>query len=98
MFTDSDHEGDIAEVSEFYFDNNRWTIRYLVTKTRNWRSGRKFLISLIATKLIDRISWSEQKKFVSLLRAAKKATQKFSEVIGISAAVETTEILIALKL
>jgi sporulation protein YlmC with PRC-barrel domain len=32
-------------VEDFYFDDETWTIRYLVVKTGNWLSGRKVLIS-----------------------------------------------------
>ena len=42
------NDGDIGTVSEFYFDDNGWTIRYLVVDTGGWLSGRKVLISPIA--------------------------------------------------
>jgi len=38
-------DGDIGEVVDFYFDDETWTIRYLVVKTGGWLSGRKVLIS-----------------------------------------------------
>jgi len=38
-------DGEIGEVVDFYFDDETWTIRYLVVKTGNWLSGRKVLIS-----------------------------------------------------
>jgi sporulation protein YlmC with PRC-barrel domain len=38
-------DGEIGEVEDFYFDDETWTIRYLVVKTGNWLSGRKVLIS-----------------------------------------------------
>jgi len=37
--------GEIGKVDEFYFDDQSWTIRYLVVKTGGWLSGRKVLIS-----------------------------------------------------
>jgi sporulation protein YlmC with PRC-barrel domain len=42
--------GIIGEVEEFYFDDETWTIRYLVVKTGNWLSGREVLISPVALK------------------------------------------------
>ena len=42
------NDGDIGTVSEFYFDDNGWTIRYLVVDTGGWLSGRKVLISPVA--------------------------------------------------
>jgi len=37
--------GKIGEVEDFYFDDETWTIRYLIVKTGGWLSGRKVLIS-----------------------------------------------------
>ena len=41
-------DGDLGKVDEFYFDEETWTIRYLVVETGNWLSGRKVLISPVA--------------------------------------------------
>ena len=38
-------DGVIGEVEDFYFDDETWTIRYLVVKTGSWLSGREVLIS-----------------------------------------------------
>jgi uncharacterized protein YrrD len=38
-------DGEIGRVSEFYFDDQHWTIRYLVADTGNWLTGRHVLIS-----------------------------------------------------
>jgi sporulation protein YlmC with PRC-barrel domain len=38
-------DGEIGEVKEFYFDNETWTIRYIIVETGNWLSGRKCLIT-----------------------------------------------------
>jgi len=38
-------DGEIGKVKEFYFDDETWTIRYLVVETGNWLFGRKVLIS-----------------------------------------------------
>lgn len=37
--------GEIGKVKEFYFDDQSWTIRYLVADTGGWLSGRRVLIS-----------------------------------------------------
>ena len=41
-------DGDLGKVNEFYFDDQTWTIRYIVVETGNWLSGRKVLISPVA--------------------------------------------------
>ena len=38
-------DGEIGKVEEFYFDDETWTVRYLIVKTGGWLSGRKVLIS-----------------------------------------------------
>ena len=38
-------DGEIGKVESFYFDDDTWTIRYMVVKTGGWLSGRKVLIS-----------------------------------------------------
>jgi len=44
-FTIGGTDGEIGKVKEFYFDDNSWTIRYLIVETGSWLFGRKVLIS-----------------------------------------------------
>ena len=49
-------DGEIGSVKEFYFDDQTWTVRYLILETGNWLIGRKVLISpqaLLKTDLIN---------------------------------------------
>ena len=41
-------DGDMGQVSQAYFDDRDWTIRYLVVNTGNWLTGREVLISPLA--------------------------------------------------
>jgi sporulation protein YlmC with PRC-barrel domain len=41
-------DGDLGKVDEFYFDDETWSIRYIVVETGNWLSDRKVLISPVA--------------------------------------------------
>ncbi|WEK21584.1 MAG: PRC-barrel domain-containing protein [Candidatus Pedobacter colombiensis] len=52
-FTIGATDGEIGEVEEFYFDDETWTIRYLVVKTGGWLSGRKVLLSPVALQQPD---------------------------------------------
>lgn len=52
-FTIGATDGEIGKVDEFYFDDETWTIRYLIVKTGNWLFGRKVLISPAALKEPD---------------------------------------------
>jgi sporulation protein YlmC with PRC-barrel domain len=38
-------DGEIGKVVDFYFDDDTWTIRYLIVKTETGLAGRKVLIS-----------------------------------------------------
>ena len=44
-------DGEVGEVKDFLFDDQTWTIRYMIVETGNWLSGRKVLIS---TESVDR--------------------------------------------
>ena len=46
-------DGDIGEVVQFYFDDEKWTIRYLVADTGGWLMGRRVLISPAALGRVD---------------------------------------------
>ena len=37
-------DGDIGEVREFYFDDDDWSVRYLVVEAGSWLNGRRVLI------------------------------------------------------
>ena len=38
-------DGDIGQVRDFYFDDQKWTIRFLVADTGSWLPGRQVLLS-----------------------------------------------------
>lgn len=38
-------DGDIGTVEDFYFDEDSWTVRYLLVDTGRWFSGKKVLVS-----------------------------------------------------
>ena len=64
-FTLDSRDGDIGKVREFYFDDQHWTIRYLVADTGNWLSGRRVLISPYALVAVRR---DEQQLVIDLTR------------------------------
>jgi sporulation protein YlmC with PRC-barrel domain len=54
-------DGKIGEIEDFYFDDESWTIRYLVVKPGGWLSGRKVLVSTSAL-----IKTNEQGELISV--------------------------------
>ena len=43
-------DGDIGTLEDFYFEEDGWTVRYLLVDTGKWMSGRKVLLSPVAVK------------------------------------------------
>lgn len=58
-------DGEIGSVDDIYFDDERWTARYLVINTGNWLSSRCVLISPIAFETAD---WDNKKIYLSLTK------------------------------
>jgi hypothetical protein len=46
-------DGDIGEVSDAYFDDERWVVRYLTVNTGSWLSGRAVLVSPYCVSRVD---------------------------------------------
>jgi uncharacterized protein YrrD len=46
-------DGDIGTVKDFYFDDDRWAVRYLIVETGTWLASRKVLISPVSIGIPD---------------------------------------------
>lgn len=58
-------DGRIGTVQDFYFDDETWTIRYLVVDTGGWLPGRSVLI---APEALDRPDWDSRRLPIRLTR------------------------------
>ncbi|RPI24125.1 MAG: PRC-barrel domain containing protein [Acidobacteria bacterium] len=58
-------DGDIGKVVDFYFDDDKWTIRYLVVDVGNWVPGNHVLISPMS---IARTDWERQRIELNISR------------------------------
>lgn len=56
-------DGEIGRVADFYFDDQEWTVRYLVVDIGLWILGRKVLIS---PEAIEKSNWATQNFKVNL--------------------------------
>lgn len=65
-FTIGATDGIVGEVKEFYFDDETWTIRYLIVETGNWFNGKKILLSTEALLTPD---WENKVFHVKLTMA-----------------------------
>lgn len=62
-------DGRIGAVDDFYFDDERWAIRYVVVDTGRWLPGRRVLVSPIS---VSRTHWDEQRLALSISREVVK--------------------------
>lgn len=58
-------DGEIGSVKDFYFDDETWTIRYLVVNTGNWLSGRLVLISPL---WLQELNWETMELKIALTK------------------------------
>jgi hypothetical protein len=67
-------DGEIGHVEDFVFDDEHWTIEYLVIDTRNWWSGKKVLVP---PSWSSEVNWEESKLFLNLDRATIKGAPEY---------------------
>jgi len=58
-------DDEFGKVSDFLFDDQHWTIRYMVADTGRWLPGRKVLISPVS---LDQSDWAAKTFSVKLTR------------------------------
>lgn len=58
-------DGEIGRVEDVYFDDQDWTLRYLVVDTGGWLSGRQVLIAPLS---IVELHWDDRQIEVALTR------------------------------
>lgn len=51
-------DGEMGKVSNFLFDDQSWTVRYLVIDVRSWLARREVVISVDA---IDQLDWNKKR-------------------------------------
>lgn len=59
-------DDEIGKVDDFLFDDERWTVRYMVVDTGGWLTGRLVLVS---PRAIERVDWHARAVAVNLTRA-----------------------------
>lgn len=74
-------DGEIGKVDEFYFDDETWTIRYLIVKTGGWLSERKVLISPGALQNPD---WENETFPVNLTKEQVKNSPDINTELPVS--------------
>jgi hypothetical protein len=67
-------DGVIGRCKDFLFDDQLWTIRYMVADTGKWLPGRKVLV---APNWIQKVDWAAEKAVVDLTRDAVKNSPEY---------------------
>jgi hypothetical protein len=62
---DARDEQDAGTLRDFYFDDESWTVRYLVIDTGSWLAGRRVLMSPAA---IERVDWERGRVRLAVTR------------------------------
>jgi sporulation protein YlmC with PRC-barrel domain len=74
-------DGDVGRVRTVLFDDERWTVRYLVAETGRWLSGRRVLLSPIS---VDRVRWADGAIDVGLSREQVKNSPDITTDVPVS--------------
>lgn len=67
-------DGEVGQVSDFYFEDNTWVVRYVVVETGAWLLSRKVLISPI---LVHQPDWHAETLPVSITKEQVKNSPDF---------------------
>lgn len=84
--SDSAIDNEIGDVKDLYFDDETWTIRYLIVDTGTWLSSRRVLISPIAAGKPD---WPGKRLPVSLTREQVKRSPEIDTEMPVTRQHET---------
>jgi len=71
-------DGDIGHVQGFLFDDESWSIRYLVVDTNNWWLDHKVLV---VPQWIEDVSWLDATVSVNLTRQAVKEAPPYDSTL-----------------
>jgi len=62
-------DGELGHIDDFYFDDQFWTVRYMIVRTGSWFSEKRVMLSPSA---IRDVVWEEQAVYVDLTQAQIK--------------------------
>lgn len=74
-------DGDVGRVRTVLFDDEHWTVRYLVVETGRWLSGRRVLLSPIS---VERVRWDDSAIDVGLSREQVKNSPDITTDVPVS--------------
>jgi hypothetical protein len=78
-------DGEIGTLEDFYFEEDRWTVRYLLVDTGKWFSGKRVLISPMSV----RDGWGRTGVPLGLTKEQVWNSPEIDEGVSLSRACET---------
>jgi hypothetical protein len=78
-------DGEIGHVEDFLIEDADWSIRYLLVDTKNWRPGKKVLIS---PRSVQDIDWTDRLVSLGVDRQKVKGSPAYDPAITVDAAYE----------
>jgi len=79
-------DGDIGTLEDFYFEEDRWTVRYLLVDTGKWFSGKRVLISPMSV----RNEWGRTGVRLNLTKEQVWNSPEFTDGVPLSREGETS--------
>jgi len=67
-------DGTFGHVEDFLFDDEDWSIRFIVVNTSNWLLGKHVLVS---PQLISNVNWADNNVFVNVSRETVENSPEF---------------------
>jgi hypothetical protein len=74
------HDGAVGHIADYLFDDDMWTLRYLVIDTRNWLPGKRVVIS---SEWVERVSWNERKAYVGMSKQSIRDAPEYDRDLTI---------------
>jgi sporulation protein YlmC with PRC-barrel domain len=68
-------DGSIGHVEDFLFDDESWTVRYIIVDTKNWWPGKKVLV---APDSITQVNWNEETVHIDLPKDTIKNSLEYN--------------------
>lgn len=75
-------DGEVGELDDLLFEEDDWTIRFLVIDTRKWLPGKQVVVPV---DCVDEVSWSERGVFLDLTKEDVRNSPQFDPLAELTA-------------
>jgi hypothetical protein len=79
-------DGEIGYIEDFIFDDESWTLQYMVINTGGWLPGKRVLL---APSWVQQVNWNESEVRVDLNRETVKNSPEYNSAEALNLEYET---------